>query len=169
MATARDIYWSQPTYWHRERAAALAVLHARMDDFKIINGHLCEAIGEPRYVVMTFGLGGNHGLGWGTSLSVDHGFNSNIITERYYRIDQEAEANAAGLEIALRRGDTKAKPHFKRRLYDRFEIFIPEAVRMDRKHAGPVDAFSRQIAELTGGDLPPFVAGLALMSAVVKP
>lgn len=100
-----------------------------VSEYLLIDGELWKEAGEPVYVVMTFGLGGNHGLGWGTSISVDNYYNSNISHTRYYRIDQEEKANAAGLKIALGRGDTKAKPHFTKRLYERFEILIPDAVR----------------------------------------
>lgn len=166
-ARVTDLSWhDSPSYYSRE--GALACLDAWVSQFVIIDDRLCEEIGEPRYVVMTFGLGHNHGLGWGTSLSVDHGFNVNIPTDRYWRIDQEQEANEAGWALARRRGDTKAEEHFKKRLYDRFEILIPEAVRMSRAHrTEPVDEFSEKAAAITSAGLPTDIAAFALLAAAV--
>lgn len=170
-ARARDLRGPGPLYgwkpWPSHEDGEKAI-HTWADQFRIIDGRICRETSEPRYVVMTFGLGHNHGLGWGTSLSVDDGFNPNIPTERYWRIDQEREANAAGWAIAQRRGDTKAKDHFKRRLYERFEIFISEAVRMQRNdRSDPVNDFSAKATTITEAGLPPVVAAFALFAAAI--
>jgi hypothetical protein len=100
-----------------------------------IDGERWAEAGEPRYVIMTFGLGHNHGLGWGTSLSTDDSYNSNISRDRYYRIDHYREAVKAATQIAQRRGDTKALPIANQKP-TRFEIIIPQAIRLNprREH-----------------------------------
>lgn len=118
-ATINDVHQHDAYRTHDSREAAEASLHRRYEDFVLIDGHLYEEIGEPRYVINTFGLGCNHGLGWGTSMGVDNYYNSNISKERYFRIDQEEECRQEGRRIAERRGDTKAFPHFDKRLYER--------------------------------------------------
>lgn len=82
---------------------------------------------------MTFGLGHNHGIGWGTSICIDHGYNPNIRRSCYWRIDEERLANEAGRAIATERADSKALPHFDKRLYDHFEILISDALRLPRR------------------------------------
>lgn len=170
LADHREISYHQYTY-HLcgSRDDAEMALRDAMAKFLLIDGILCEEIGEPRYVIMTFGLGGNHGIGWGTSVTVDHHFNSNIMTKAYWRIDQVAEMHAAGLATALGRGDTKAKPYFKRRWYDRFEILIPEAVRFDRtSRTDKVDPFMERVDAITSSGMPPVLGAFAVMAEAFR-
>ncbi len=95
-----------------------------------IDGERWEEAEEPRYVVMTFGLGHNHGLGWGTSLSTHHYYNPNISRERYFRVDEYQTALAEATRVALDRDDTKALPIEAEQNPTRFEILLPEAVRL---------------------------------------
>ncbi len=71
--------------------------------FLLLDGKVYRPGSEPRYVVMTFGLGHNHG---GTSLMVDYFYNSNISHKAYFTALQRDEAIQAAKETALRRGDT---------------------------------------------------------------
>jgi len=132
-ATPTDISWPHADCVHDSRSAAISAARRFYSRFILIDGALHETIGEPRYVVMTFGLGHNHGIGWGTCISVDHGYNPNIRRSRYWRIDEERLANEAGRAIATERGDSKGLPHFDKRLYDRFEILISDALRLPRR------------------------------------
>lgn len=132
-AVPRDIHWPQAHSILDSPKAAISAARRFYSPFILIDDALYEAIGEPRFVLMTFGLGHNHGLGWGTSLSVDHDFNPNIRRARYWRVDEERLANEAGRAIATERGDSKALPHFDKRLYDRFEILISDALRLPRR------------------------------------
>lgn len=95
-----------------------------------IDGERWEEVEEPRYVVMTFGLGNNHGLGWGTSLSTDDHYNPNISRECYFRVDEYQAALAEATRVALDRGDTKSLPIEAEQNPTRFEILLPEAVRL---------------------------------------
>lgn len=92
----------------------------------VIDGMVYVPTGEPRYVVMTFGLGNNHGLGRGTELSVTSYYNSNIGAKRYFRADQFEAAVESTRKVALARGDTKAVPVEP---FETIEVLIAEAVR----------------------------------------
>lgn len=87
----------------------------------IIDGMVWVKCGEPRYVVMTFGLGHNHG---GTSLMADYHDNENILAESYFRADEYEEALAHAVRVAKRRGDNESIPRFKPLI----EVLIPEAI-----------------------------------------
>lgn len=147
--------------------------HERRSDLRqwasqilFIEGERWVRTGEPRYVIMTFGLGHNHGLGWGTSLSTTNGYNSNIPASRYYRIDQYEEAVSAATAIAEARGDTKALP-IEQQAPTQYEILIPEAVRLQpRRQHGPGDAFMRKAEALIQGSDSAGMAGILLMAAL---
>ncbi|TAN25003.1 MAG: hypothetical protein EPN31_16320 [Castellaniella sp.] len=74
-------------------------------DGLLIDGVYHRVAPEPRYVVMTFGLGGNHG---GTYLSVTDYNNSNIRPEAYFGATDLAAAQAYTRATAAARGDTTA-------------------------------------------------------------
>lgn len=74
-------------------------------DGLLIDGVYHRVAPEPRYVVMTFGLGGNHG---GTYVSVTDYTNSNLKPEAYFGATALAEAQAYARATAAARGDTTA-------------------------------------------------------------
>ena len=129
--------------------------------FILIGNQLYKQVQEPKYVIMTFGLGGNHS---GTALMDHDYYNSNIVWNRYYRLDQKKEALAEMNKIAKARGDTKSvgnKPHTK------FKILIPDAIRANPEveYGGRGDSFinaANAITEAAGGNQ--IVAALGLMS-----
>lgn len=134
------------------------------DGYRIIDGQLYRQKGEPLYQISTFGLGGNHGLGWGTSMGVTHCYNSNLPHWRYYRVDQEEQAREAGRRIAEDRGDTKAFTHFDNRVYDTFEIHDASVLRRDPPNDhGDGDPFLNQVDEITRVK-DPALASLMVMS-----
>lgn len=75
------------------------------EKYLIYDNRVWKPHGEPRYVVMTFGLGHNHG---GTALMLDYGYNPNIGHERYFNALQRDEAIQSAKEVAKRRGDTES-------------------------------------------------------------
>lgn len=164
-ARLSDISWS---YY----GIVVAGLESRQKSFTeamarylIIDGQLCAEIGEPRYVVMTFGLGANHG---GTAVMVSHSYNSNIMTEAYFRADEEAEAREAAMIVAAGRGDTNSVAQIRRRFYNRFTILIPEAVTLDRDaRSDTVDPFSARMATITNSGMPSEIKAIALLAAAV--
>ena len=129
----------------------------------LINHKIFHPAGEPRYVIMTFGLGCNHG---GTALMTDYSYNSNIHHARYYRIDQRQEAIAESERIALSRGDTKDVPITP---HSNFEILIPEAIRLNpvAEH-GDGDPFINGIEDVIENVKNPLLAGLVAMNNVFK-
>jgi hypothetical protein len=79
---------------------------------------------------MTFGLGHNHGLGWGTALSTDHHNNQNIARRRYFRVDEYEAAVAEATRVAIERGDTKALPIEAKQKPTRFDVLLRDAIRL---------------------------------------
>lgn len=133
-----------------------------------IDGVRYTSADEPRYVVMTFGLGCNHGIGWGTSLSATDHYNSNIGKTRYFRCDQLEQAMVAATRIAIGRGDTNALPITDQKP-STFEILIPEAVRLNpSKEHGDGDPFINSIENLIEGVKDPLIAGLGAMGLLAQ-
>lgn len=81
------------------------LLKSRCQQYILFDGKFWQQCGEPMYVVMTFGLGHNHG---GTALMIDYYYNDNITKHRYYNALHREEAIKAAKEIAIRRGDTES-------------------------------------------------------------
>ncbi len=164
VAILKDMHYHKERHIFDNLEQGVKSLTDYCSDFLLVDGKIHAKIGEPRYCIMTFGLGHNHGIGWGTSLSIHNSYNRNITRHRYFRIDQEEIAREKGLEIALKRGDTNAVPHFKKRLYDRFEILIPDAVQCNPlEEHGDGDAFINRANEITESSGCAAVAGLSLM------
>lgn len=159
---------------HPDRTGFYRSLRERRADLRrwaasilFVDGVRYGVAGEPRYVVMTFGLGCNHGIGWGTSLSSDNHYNPNISKTRYFRCDQYEQAVTAATRIAMNRGDTNALPIADQQP-SKFEILIPEAVRLNpNKEHGAGDPFINSIESLIESVKDPLVASfgaIALLS-----
>lgn len=105
----------------------------RFDAYLIVDGQVWVEAGELVYVVMTFGLGHNHG---GTGLMVDEIYgdatNSNIKRSAYWSAHQFNEAHAQAVEVATRRGDTESIPRFDDRTHG-IRVLIDEAVRFTHR------------------------------------
>jgi len=132
-----------------------------------IDGERWVTTEEPRYVIMTFGLGHNHGIGYGTFLSTDNSYNSNISKGWYFRIDEFDKAVFMATEIALRRGDTKALPILDQDPV-RFDILIPEAVRLNPKNEhGEGCIFINECERIIENHEDPMLAGLSILKLVL--
>jgi hypothetical protein len=128
-----------------------------------IDGMRWTLAGEPRYVIMTFGLGHNH-AGIGTSLSNDNHYNTNITNTRYFRIDQYQQALETAIKIALNRGDTDSIPYIRNES-TAFSILIPESIRLNpHKEHGKGDAFINKIEGIIETLPCAELAGLALIA-----
>lgn len=89
----------------------------------VIDGVPHRAVSEPRYVVMTFGLGSNHG---GTAVMSDNFFNTNVKVDNYFGLLELKEALSYATKIAEERGDTKNLPmHYAGPAFD---VLMPEVV-----------------------------------------
>lgn len=94
-------------------------------EYLIIDGIIWRECREPRYEIITFGLGHNHG---GTGLFVTEFYNGNISNKRYFNALQGKEAIEEFKKVALGRGDTDSvKLHEK----EMIEVFIPECVKLN--------------------------------------
>lgn len=94
----------------------------------IVDGVVFRRASEPRYVVMTFGLGRNHG---GTSLMTDDFFNSNLKRSSYFSLLDLEAAKAKATAVATGRGDTKSLPIVVNG--PTYQVLIPEAIRIRSK------------------------------------
>lgn len=92
-------------------------------DHILIDGFVYECANEPRYVVMTFGLGHNHG---GTSMFVEEWYNPNIGKDRYFNALEKEKAIAEAMRIATARGDTDDLSRIGTSC--RIEVLMPEVV-----------------------------------------
>lgn len=119
--------------------------NAVASDYLIVDGVVYFITDEPRYVVMTFGLGHNHG---GTAIFVETGYNSNISHERYFTALERGKALAAARRIASNRGDTEDLPHLGD--HKNIEVLLPEAVKCNpAKDHGDGDPFMNGLEALT--------------------
>ena len=116
----------------------------------IVDGISYVAAGEPRYYVITFGLGRNHG---GTSLSCSYSYNENISKSSYFNLLQRDEAITAATKTAKNRGDTESLPIT---IEESFKILIPEAIQVNpRKQHGNGSAIINSLnalSEAVGGN-----------------
>lgn len=156
-------YSSGPYRDYMSRAERIEDILEWTDSWLIIGGKPYRPVGEPRYVVMTFGLGHNHG---GTAVMVDHGYNSNIGKQRYFPITQREAAIAEATRIAKARGDTNDLPI---RPHGTFRVLIPEVVRLNPAgEHGDGDPFINSIERLTETAGHPTVAALGVLALLSK-
>lgn len=147
------------------RDDALAALRDWAESFLVVDGVVWQQVGEPRYVVMTFGLGHNHG---GTALLTDTGYNPNIAAGRYFRADQFREARASAVATAERRGDSNDIPGL-RRLRPPIRVVIASAVRCqpDREH-GDGDPFLNAVHAISEAAPDAATAGLLTIAHTLR-
>lgn len=121
--------YSHYALYDRPYAKAVSELRKAIHDCLIINDEVWTLSGEPRYVVMTFGLGHNQAS---TDLMTDTSCNRNISDRAYFNALQRDEALAEAKRVALARGDTNSIPQIG--TFWRLEVLLPEAVRFQPKH-----------------------------------
>jgi len=106
-----------------------------------------EVTGEPRYVIVTFGLGHNHA---GTNYFIENSYNPNIRKERYFSALQYKEVVKEALRVAETRGDTESFDRIK--AGPKIEVLIPEAVHCKPlEEAGDGDKFLNMLEAATNG------------------
>lgn len=132
-------------YWNHDKEKVIESYLDDAKDYLIIDGIVYEVIGEPRYVINTFGLGHNHG---GTGMFVENHYNSNISKKRYFTALQREEAIKEANRIASNRGDTNDVGKFGEGY--NIEVFIPEAVKCNpQKEHGDGDPFLNSLDSIT--------------------
>jgi len=98
------------------------------DNIIIFDNKIWDATSEPMYLILTFGLGHNHG---GTGFFIEWFYNENISVENYFRADQREEAIAYFKETALGRGDTESVNDYEPA--PNIRVLMPEMVRANPK------------------------------------
>lgn len=111
------------TFGSNPRDEVEVEIHAFAKRHIVIDGIPHRAVHEPRYVVMTFGLGSNHG---GTAVMPASFFNTNIKSENYFGLLELEAALSYATKIAEARGDTKNLP--MQYTGPMFEVLMPEVV-----------------------------------------
>lgn len=127
------IYWRAvssvffPREWrdgeHPDKKRMLKAVRNETKKFLLVDGELYTQTNEPRYVVMTFGLGHNHG---GTALMVTNHYNPNICKDCYFSALQGDEAVAYANKTAKARGDTDYVGKFEKQIV----VHLPELVKV---------------------------------------
>lgn len=128
--------------------------------FVMIDGKLYKEVTEPMYVIMTFGLGCNHG---GTALMDTAYYNSNIPSKNYYRLDELTQALKAKDEVARGRGDTDSVGVS---CSAKYRIIIPEAIQSQPKkdYTGEGDSFLNKAEALITTVKHPWLAHFGLLA-----
>lgn len=127
------IYWREhsseffPRDWrdgeHPDKKHMLSVVRKETNKFLLVNGELYIKTTEPRYVVITFGLGHNHG---GTGMFCEYCYNPNISKDNYFPATQGKEAVTYANCVAQKRGDTNDIGKFKPFI----DVYMPELVKV---------------------------------------
>ena len=141
-----------------ERDQVIEKVNKEADRYLIIGNEVWRHCGEPRYVIITFGLGHNHG---GTGLFVNTWYNDNISKDRYFNALQGKEAVAEAKRVALGRGDTESVGRFR----EMIKVHLPETVKCNPKEEhGEGDAFLNMLDSVTQNSGSAAEAGLLTMA-----
>ena len=109
------------------RGSVLAGLQAIAEDLLICGDYIYHPAGEPRYLVVTFGMGNNHG---GTAMFIEDLYNDNIPHSSYFSALDYEKACAFANTTARDRGDNKSIP-VSPNCGHIIEVLIPDAVRVN--------------------------------------
>lgn len=131
-------------------------------EYLIIENEVWIRCGEPRYVIITFGLGHNHG---GTGLFVETGYNPNISNSRYFNALQGKEAVQEAKRVARGRGDTDSV----RLMHEMIKVHIPEMVTCNpMKEHGEGNDFLNLLDSITQNSESVAEAGILTMAAALS-
>jgi len=119
--------------------------HDYVSKHLIIDGVVYGLINEPRYVIITFGLGHNHG---GTGMFIENWYNSNISKNSYFNALEREKAITEGKRRAIARGDTKDINRIGTTC--NIEVLIPEVVKCNpQEEHGEGDSFLNKLYAIT--------------------
>lgn len=160
-----DFWLKVPDFYRSTtRDKVEACLQSQANSHLLIDGVPYRPVGEPRYVVMTFGLGQNHG---GTAVMQDSYYNSNIANSSYFNLFDRDKAIALATEIATERGDDKSLPITPHG--PEWEILIPEAIQLcPAEQHGDGDPFLNSLNAITQATGGAPVGGLMAMALAVS-
>lgn len=144
-----------------DREAHEEAIRESAGSFVVFSGGVWEEAGEPMYVVITFGLGHNHG---GTGFFIEGHYNPNIPARNYFRADRLDDALAYFNKVAAGRGDTDSVGRYDGREV-RVDILMPEALKRDpaKDHADGGDPFMEKMESVISRSATVGEAGLLAM------
>lgn len=166
-ATIKDVYIGSIQYHdlNDEQAVKNAIRNNLDSKWVLIDGVLHALMGEPMFVVQTFGLGCNHG---GTAILVDNSYNPNIASQCYFRIDEREKALKFFRETAIGRGDTKSLKNSSSKA-DTFDILDSSVLKRhpakDHGHGVP---FINSVEDVVKSVKNPTLAGFAALALAMK-
>lgn len=147
-----------------EKEQLLADAQELIDRFLLIDGVVHERIGEPMFVIMTFGLGHNHG---GTALMLSNWYNPNLRKDAYFTALQRDEAIAEAKRIAERRGDTDSISSVE--VDKDITVLMPEMVRRNPAlEHGDGDPFLNELHALSEAAPDAVTSGALVVAATLK-
>lgn len=157
-------YQSRRFPWcSRTKEAALEVLQDFIGSHILIDGELFEQVGEPCYMVNTFGLGHNHGV---TAMFIENFYNPNISKNNYFNALQREEAIAYATAVATRRGDTESLGKFDA---INIQVFMPELIRCNpQAEHGNGNPLLNEMEDIAQASSSSFEAGLLTMAATSR-
>lgn len=119
-------WFNKPCTWGatREQETVIANIQKEAERYLVVGDEIWQIAREPRYVVMTFGFGRNHG---GTALLIADHYNTNICPEDYFTALERDRAVTYALAIAEQRGDTEFVQSIKES--GQIEVLILDAVK----------------------------------------
>ena len=119
------------------------------DNYIVFNNGVWKKADEPRYLVLTFGLGHNHG---GTGFFIEDYYNPNISAKNYFRADKLDEALAYFNQVASGRGDTKSVGQYDDKEV-RIDVLMPEVLKAEpaKDHANGGDPFMEGVESVISG------------------
>ena len=130
--------------------------------FVVFEGNVWAETSEPMYVIITFGLGHNHG---GTGFFVENFYNENIPHNNYFTAMERDQAVKYFNDVATRRGDTDSVGIPPQNI----QVFMPEMVkRCPARDHGDGDPFMNQANAITEAAPDALTAGLLVMGLALK-
>lgn len=146
------IYWREHSSWffphswrdgeHPDKKHMVAMARKETSQYLLVNGELYRTANEPRYEVITFGLGHNHG---GTGMFCSYNYNPNIRKDSYFSALQGEQAVNYANKVAAGRGDTNDVGKFKPFII----VHMPEAVKVNpNKQHGDGDKFLNDMEDI---------------------
>jgi hypothetical protein len=138
------------TSWrvHDSEAEFVQMTEDKFSEFLVVDGEVWTKTTEPRYVVQTFGFGGNHG---GTALLTTTYDNSNIAASSYFRADEFEAARSYAIEVAEERGDTVSAAGIRKQEPE-ISVHDPSAIRLVTSEPEPAETKHARYAFYTLAD-----------------
>lgn len=154
-----ELYWRGSSFHSKEEATKF--LEEMMNQYIMIDGVIYEKTSEPRYVIVTFGLGHNHG---GTNYFIENFYNSNISKDSYFNALEFDKMKERAIEIARNRGDTKDIPRIQESRV-KIEVHDPSVIKCNpQQEHGLGDPFLNSLEDVIQRSPDIVTAGLGVMA-----